>query len=168
MGYRSGSVGDQASSPFLQLDSRSSEDNPTFGLLFSVPLSDTLLLDVLVDRQEGVRDEHFVLFDPALEVPREVLTFHRDATVTYAHVGVTRLFGSRRLRPALSVAAGRTVEGGSVSGLPSISVGFGLRYDVGKSLFYRLDARAYWTPADSSLEEDLTQAGVQTGIGFRF
>jgi hypothetical protein len=118
----------------------------TYGLMFDIPLSSNLQLELMLKHQEADLFADSGLFTPDLE--------QFDMDITYAHVGLLAQFGRREVTPYFIGSAGVTRLDPELSGVGvedrfSISAGGGVKVFILPFLGLRFEGRAYWTDVDN-------------------
>jgi hypothetical protein len=112
------------------------------GVMFDIPLSNNLQLELLLNHQES---ELFA--DSGLFTPDQRFI---DMDITYAHVGVLGQFGRREVTPYFVVSAGVTHLDPDLPGVGaddrfSVSAGGGVKVFILPFLGLRFEGRAFWT-----------------------
>jgi hypothetical protein len=120
-------------------------NEPAIGVMFDIPLTDNLQVELLLNHHENSLKFRNSLFERSS-------TF-TDMDVTYAHIGLLAQFGRREVTPYFVVSGGLTRLDPSLPGVGasdrfSLSLGGGVKLFVLPFLGIRLEARGFWTDVD--------------------
>lgn len=149
----------------------------SYGLLLGIPLgSRGMKFELMANRQETEFKAGSGLFEP----DRALAGFD----ITYYHAGVLIPFGdSRTTVPFVVLSAGVAnlapdIAGVSAENRFSASAGIGLKMPVARNVFFRIEARGYYTSLGSTddgcfrcyydYNRDLYQGETNVGLSFRF
>ena len=123
------------------------EDGAALGVMFDIPLSNNLQLELLLNHQESDLFAESGVLTPDLKLSK--------VKVTYAHVGLLAQFGRREVTPYVVFSAGLTrldpdLPAVGADNRFSASLGAGIKMFVLPFLGLRLEGRAFWTDLGNS------------------
>jgi len=146
-----------------------SRDSELYGLVADVPIGSNWMLELLVSRQETE-----IEFDPG---PLEIVILDQDFDLSILQVGLLRQWQRDRIAPFMAVGIGvarlespaETVEGSAIDeGRLAASVAAGLKLPLQDWLALRLEGRGYWVDLPASLDGEMIQTELTTGLTFRW
>jgi opacity protein-like surface antigen len=146
------------------------DEGGALGLMFDIPLSNNLQLELLLNAQASdLFSQNQLITGPDVKLA--------NIDITYAHVGLLAQFGRREVTPYVVVSAGMTrldpdLPGVGVDDRFSASLGAGVKLFILPFLGLRLEGRAFWTDIDGFGDENttyrsyLSQGQVTAGVIF--
>jgi len=146
------------------------DEGGALGVMFDIPLSNNLQVEVLLNAQASdLFSQSQLITGPDVKLA--------NIDVTYAHIGLLAQFGRREVTPYVVVSAGLTrldpdFEDVGVDDRFSASLGAGVKLFILPFLGLRLEGRAFWTDIDgfgddtTSYRGYLSQGQVTAGVIF--
>lgn len=159
------------------------EDSQAFGLILDIPVTRSLQIELLVDRQSTDFGQDR-LFSPD--------DFELGVDLTYYHVGVLWQWHTRDLVPFVVGSVGLAQIEPDLAGVEdeerfSASIGGGFKVPITDHFGFRFELRGFWTDTDKgdchwyeddeycwddwhnwNGDDDLVQGEVKVGFVFRF
>ncbi len=122
------------------------DDGLAYGLIFDIPLSNNLQLELLANTQNSDLFADKGIFGP------DIKTIETD--ITYVHLGLLAQFGRPAVSPFFVVSAGIAsinpkFKGAGTDDRFSVSLGGGVKAFFTEHIGMRLDGRFFWTSIDS-------------------
>jgi opacity protein-like surface antigen len=165
-----GSFDAPAAAPFGTLDL---DEGMAWGVIFDIPLSNNLQLELLYNRQETDLFANGGILGPDHK-------FSHDLEIVYAHLGLLAQFGRPAVTPYFVVSAGLTRFDSSFVGARSdtrfsASLGGGVKLFFTDHIGLRFEGRGFWTKVDSDsfacsdgecfdVEDHLSQGQATVGL----
>jgi hypothetical protein len=123
------------------------EEGVAYGVIFDIPLSSNLQLELLLNHQESDLFGDSGLFTPDIELV--------ETDITYAHVGLLAQFGRREVTPYFVGSLGITridpnIDNVGVEDRFSASIGGGVKVFILPFLGLRFEGRGFWTDIDQA------------------